>query len=691
MTSPMFEISGGFIVPYSVSYTSWPYPYVNPKVIDPANNNANLLFMSIPDTEDLADANGVAADNNLMWTHEFADADTSFSDFSTGNPYQITGPDSGFEFSISTTVDDSEPIRPAIGFKNGFVFTPANLGSDRYDALVEIAKREPAHRMEGTWFGPEPYMLTDLGIHFFSENLSGGSPIDITDKISYGIDTGTIDDGYLYILYGVVMVDSDELMEGVMLDISYEKECVWSDGVLDGEITGKWWIGLSPYDDGSGTVADPFVITTADELNFVRYNLDRHFVLGDDIDLSAYSNWEPLGTFTPLSDAPEHEETPHPKYAFTGTFNGDGYTISNLTIDQPFDMAVGLFGCVAGSETKEIEITGVNCNNCLRNVKRGLSAVDGVQNVYIDRVPGSVSTATVVLRESSVSVFALEDAVNGAGHYTAGAITDVPTPNAIYDLTVEDVDVTGMMLVGGVVGYAFNCNFDDVDLVSASGSNTIRGNSMLGGIVGGTVGGDIGSNIDNCDAEADIIVFDAMNSGMAGILGGGLEGYSVDTCTAVGTITAEGENVVGLGGLAGCIFEALYIQDSSATVIITALESGGDLIGGLTGFAGTYAPDSPTEISGCYADADISVAADAVRIGGLIGGEFFIEEYAAYFPDPSTFEIVDCETTGSITGGLEFVGGIAGKIFGDSTVDSITSSDMTWNGGAAALIGEEQP
>lgn len=51
------------------------------------------------------------------------------------------------------------------------------------------------------------------------------------------------------------------------------------------------------------------------------------FVLANDIDLSTVDNWTPIGD----------------GYAFGGTFDGNGYTISNLKINTT-NNPTGLFG-----------------------------------------------------------------------------------------------------------------------------------------------------------------------------------------------------------------------------------------------------------------------------------------------------------------------------------------------------------
>lgn len=69
------------------------------------------------------------------------------------------------------------------------------------------------------------------------------------------------------------------------------------------------------FEGGSGTAEDPWQIATAEQLNRVREDLTAHYILIADIDLSDYENWEPIGAFQSLSDAPEDAEVPHPDYA----------------------------------------------------------------------------------------------------------------------------------------------------------------------------------------------------------------------------------------------------------------------------------------------------------------------------------------------------------------------------------------
>lgn len=100
---------------------------------------------------------------------------------------------------------------------------------------------------------------------------------------------------------------------------------------------------------GEGTEGTPFIITNQEELLLVSDFPDCHFVLANDIELT--------GTWTPLCTNSEN---------FTGTFDGQGHTISNLyvTSDGLFESNYGIIKNlkVITSESKASKggITGSN-------------------------------------------------------------------------------------------------------------------------------------------------------------------------------------------------------------------------------------------------------------------------------------------------------------------------------------------
>ncbi len=95
--------------------------------------------------------------------------------------------------------------------------------------------------------------------------------------------------------------------------------------------------------EGSGTEADPYMIKTADGLCYFRdmVNIGNTDICGKltaDIDMSGVcgkdiGSWVPIGNYD---------------YGYCGTFNGNGYTISGLYIDDANAELAGLFGYTEG-------------------------------------------------------------------------------------------------------------------------------------------------------------------------------------------------------------------------------------------------------------------------------------------------------------------------------------------------------
>ena len=108
-------------------------------------------------------------------------------------------------------------------------------------------------------------------------------------------------------------------------------------------------INSNPNLDGYGTVFQPYQITSPEELDMIREDMNAHYILCDDIDLSSISSWKPIGS--------ENSK-------FRGSFNGNGHVISNINIsarysrgNTPFtSVYVGLFGYVYRSEISNLRI-----------------------------------------------------------------------------------------------------------------------------------------------------------------------------------------------------------------------------------------------------------------------------------------------------------------------------------------------
>ncbi len=102
---------------------------------------------------------------------------------------------------------------------------------------------------------------------------------------------------------------------------------------------------------GSGTVEDPYIVVTVDDLQAIADDLTAVYWQDGDIDASATSGWNGGDGFTPLGN-------------FTGTYDGKGYSITDFTINKAASSYRALFGTPNACTIKNVNITGsVTGNN----------------------------------------------------------------------------------------------------------------------------------------------------------------------------------------------------------------------------------------------------------------------------------------------------------------------------------------
>ncbi|MBN1389022.1 MAG: hypothetical protein JXA22_00085, partial [Candidatus Thermoplasmatota archaeon] len=108
------------------------------------------------------------------------------------------------------------------------------------------------------------------------------------------------------------------------------------------------------FSGGSGTASDPYKISNITELQWIgnTSNLDKHFVLVNDIDASATNTWNSGAGFVPIGNTWNN---------FTGNLDGNGYNITDLFINRSSTDCVGLFGYIGiGASVKNLNIVRLN-------------------------------------------------------------------------------------------------------------------------------------------------------------------------------------------------------------------------------------------------------------------------------------------------------------------------------------------
>lgn len=213
-------------------------------------------------------------------------------------------------------------------------------------------------------------------------------------------------------------------------------------------------IGSMYFDGGTGTSEDPYQITTVEQLQNIEQEKSAHYNLMNDIDASVTSTWNEGKGFDPIGA--HYNPTDNP--AFTGTFDGQNYTISNLYINRPDETSVALFG-------------GTSNNAVIKNLKLSNCDIEGYR-----------MTAGVVgsQYDASVSNICVIGAITGHWEDTAGIVawSKGDITNCYVFGTITGVD--SAYRIGGLVARA-----EDGSLTNSySIASVICSGTWKGGLVG---------------------------------------------------------------------------------------------------------------------------------------------------------------------------------------------------------------
>ncbi len=90
--------------------------------------------------------------------------------------------------------------------------------------------------------------------------------------------------------------------------------------------------------------SNPIPISNCEELHSIRYDPDEYYILTNDIDCADTINWE--NGFSPI-------------YGFTGTLDGQGYSVKGLYVSRQDKNYAGLFGSLKGATLLHIHLENV--------------------------------------------------------------------------------------------------------------------------------------------------------------------------------------------------------------------------------------------------------------------------------------------------------------------------------------------
>lgn len=305
---------------------------------------------------------------------------------------------------------------------------------------------------------------------------------------------------------------------------------------------------------GQGTINNPYQIATAEQLDAVRYNLTSNFVLVNDIDLSEYENWVPIGGMLDVKASD----------GFQGAFDGKGHTIKNLKMeyeiegDEEGNRYKWHFGLFSNTQSSP-GIKNIN----LEDVNISIKSIDSSSK---DINIGSIATESSIVTNCKTSGIIRVSGI--ATNLSMGGI--VVRTNRITDCTnrihmIAATDKTNMN-IGGIACIVVqdtlisNCdNFGNI-----SGFSTSDDDVNCGGIVAYNNG----TNITNCKNSGSI---EASNYNAVWVGGIIAKGYwcEISNCSNTGNLSGRTYSVTGTNAgsrVGGIIADLEGHRDSKANL-----------------------------------------------------------------------------------------------------------------------------
>jgi len=242
------------------------------------------------------------------------------------------------------------------------------------------------------------------------------------------------------------------------------------------------WKRLAP--DGEGTLADPYIIATWENLYWLSQNSEewnKYYLQTADIDFANATpeittwddnkGWKPIGTYDEM---------------FVGNYKGNGHIIKNLYINRPEETGIGLFSWTNGATISDI----------------GLLDADIHGEAYVGGLTGGNVSSTIKNCYSTGNVSGADYAGDYIGYYVGGLVGY----NSGSDISnsYSTAEITGIQNVGGFIGRT-----DNAPISNCYSTGNVTGS--------GDVGGFIGYNLSSSISDS---FWDTQTSGQATSAGG---------------------------------------------------------------------------------------------------------------------------------------------------------------------------
>ena len=383
---------------------------------------------------------------------------------------------------------------------------------------------------------------------------------------------------------------------GERIKIDLEKGTIGEDETFD------VWDGQSASEGliGKGTEEEPYLIYSAKDLYYMskcvgqgyevtvtglnedktengcnavaceaNYKLMTNIALND---ISNYNEWNngsfdktTLNTWMPIG---RNEVTSTSGKTFCGNFDGNGYEITGMYIENTEGWTMGLFGFVGKHSQNIVTIKNIRVTNVYIIGKTDVGAIVGT--CYDNKVIENCYSSGYIEAKKSQ---------NGGGAKNAGGIVGECSGGKIV-ACINDAEIRGGWQTGGIVG-------------------------KLNGI------------IENCQNNGNVYGYQDVG-GIVGIY----YGEGINNCTNIGNITHyNGTNSSYIGGIVGRVSDGTIKKCYNSGNIIDMVGGNWNYVGGIVGFMSC---GRNIEIVDCNNTGNIN--GDINYVGGIVGEPYNVGE-----------------------------------------------------------------
>lgn len=296
---------------------------------------------------------------------------------------------------------------------------------------------------------------------------------------------------------------------------------------------------------GLGTEARPYKVATCDDLQDINNDLDAYYVQTGNVDCSDTVNWNSGVGFLPIGEGSAN---------FTGTYDGQNFSINNLVINEDGSEEVGLFRYPDGATIKKIHLVGGYFDSDASGYNGSIAA-----RAY----DTDFSDCSSTMEARSVAQAGL------VGAFLGGTMT-----RCWYS---GDIDSTGNAYTAGLVAVASDVVFTDIYT-----AGTLNGDTYSGSLMGSVDGGSVTNAYSSMDVTSVATVYSGGLFGILSRLSPSDPNGSITNTFFAGSFTETASNAGAITGVIGDTdFDGVY-YDQDGCGCTPAIGNGSPSSGSVT-------------------------------------------------------------------------------------------------------------